>query len=70
MPHRVRYLAESILAGLFAFLTADDLLQFINEILEKRTQIPTASNDQKSKYGFFLSLQPAKHIMDIDQHQL
>lgn len=58
MPDRVRYVAESILAGLVAFSTADALSQFVNEILQKRTEIPAMASDQTSKYGFFLSLQP------------
>lgn len=67
MPSEVRYLAESILAGLVAFSSADDMMQFVNDILQKRTEVPPATNDQRSKYGLFLSLQPSKRItLDID----
>lgn len=67
MPSEVRYLAESVLAGLFAFSSADDMMQFVDVILQKRTEVPPAANDQKSKYALFLYLQPSKRItLDIE----
>lgn len=66
MPHQVRFLAQSVLAGVVAFSTANDLMQFVNNILQQRSNIPAlAGDDQTSEYGFFLSLQSATRILDL-----
>lgn len=61
MPHDVRYLAESVLMGIFAFSTASKMMPFVLETISMRgQQLPTAANDLKTKYELFLSLQPDK----------
>lgn len=61
MPNDVKFIAKSILMALIAFSSADELMDFVEDVLSKRgSEIPAAANDPKSKYGLFLNLQPAK----------
>lgn len=66
MPNAVKYYANSILIALNAFPDVNELMRFVADVLSKRAiEIPKAANDIQSKYGLFLSLQPAK-IAELD----
>lgn len=67
MPNTIRFIAKSILLGVMAFPSANELMDFVDDVLSKRnTQLPSAANDPQSKYGMFLTLQPAKQeTLDI-----
>lgn len=67
MPTNVKLIAKSILFALTTFSSVDELMEFVDDVLSKRaTEIPEAANDARSKYGLFLSLQPAPKT-SIDQ---
>ncbi|XP_055296403.1 SET and MYND domain-containing protein 4-like [Sitodiplosis mosellana] len=68
MPNNVRYIARSILVALKSFTNANDMMDFVANILSERaTKIPAAANDVRSKYALFLSLQPASPgVLDIE----
>lgn len=58
MSTTIRYIAKSIMIALIAFENANGLITFVEDFLPKRsTQLPSAGNDNKSKYALFLSLQ-------------
>lgn len=66
MSTPVRYIAKSIIIALIAFKNANELIDFVEDYLSKRTtQLPIAGNDPKSKYALFLTLQSKeKSILD------
>lgn len=68
MPNNVRYIAKSILIALNSFKNAKEMMDFVENVLsERKTQVPTAANDVRSKYALFLCLQPSPEAaLDIE----
>lgn len=68
MPNNVKYIAKSILTAINAYENANEMIDIVEDVVSKRsTQLPTATNNPKSKHALFLSLQPAKSsALDIE----
>lgn len=68
MPKNVTFMAISLLKAFIAFPDADQLMDFVANVLSKRhKKTLEGANDPQSMYALFLNLQPAKEDqMDMD----
>ncbi|XP_031637912.1 SET and MYND domain-containing protein 4-like [Contarinia nasturtii] len=68
MPSHIRFIIRSMLIGIIAFTSAEEMMEFVENTLAKRTtQVPEAANDEKSKYALFLNLKgPRGDKFDVE----
>lgn len=66
MPRDVRFVAESLLLGIVEFSSANEMMTFVEETLNKRGKHnPDPINGSRAEYGHFLGLKPNKRMIDF-----
>lgn len=65
LHHKIQFQIRSILVALQIFSNVHDLMNFVEFVLNHEN-IPTSMHDLKSKYHFFLKLEPSKVVGSKD----